>query len=368
MSTVSVGSLVNLSSSLISLNLWDTQMQGRFPNEIFLFPFLQRLRISSNRDMTSIMPEFNKSSPLRVLDLSLQSLSGKLPNIFDNLVHLNYLSVGDCNFNGSLPPSLENLTEFTYIDLSGNGFTGQGQFPSQISDLSYLRVIYLNNNLMRGRVPAWLFTLPSLESLDLSHNKLTGSIKQFQQPGPIRQVDLSDNKIHGPIPYSIFQLLDLTNLALAKNNFSGNVQLEMLSKLEGPLPSSLVNCQDLNILDVGNNRINDSFPNWLVNFQSLKYMIVILCVTRYFTLVEYLFLGPTNASTARGLLQCNPQAHSSVNASSGEVQGMQQQYIGVFNPSSCSVEREFGPRDAAAKVLVRFYNILASGAKGVQGL
>ncbi|XP_044480288.1 receptor-like protein 54 [Mangifera indica] len=278
MSTVSTASLVNLSSSLISLSLGITQMQGKFPNEICLFPFLQRLILSANEHITGNLPEFNKCSPLKVLDLSSCNFQGSLPSSLGNLteitymdlsrnsftgqvptslskrVQLTWLSLTHNNFSGKFPNVLGNLSKLETLDLSVNNFSGQlptsifnvngllyldfsynqfqGQFPSQISGLPYLGDVKLNNNLLSGRVPAWLFTLPSLVSLDLSHNKLTGPMEQFQHSGPISKVDLRDNEIHGPIPDSIFQLLDLTELALANNNFSGNVQLEMLSELK----------------------------------------------------------------------------------------------------------------------------------------
>ncbi|XP_044510318.1 receptor-like protein 6 [Mangifera indica] len=278
MSTVSTGSLVNLSSSLISLNLRLTGVQGKFPSEIFLFPFLQRLILSANEHITGNLPEFNKCSPLKVLDLSNCNFQGSLPSSLGNLteitcmdlswnsftgqvptslsklVQLTGLSLTHNNFSGKFPNVLGNLSKLETLDLSVNIFSGQlptsifnvnglryldfsynqfkGEFPSQISGLPYLGDIKLNNNLLGGRVPAWLFTLPSLESLDLSHNKLTGPMEQFQHPGPISKVYLRDNMIHGPIPDSIFQLLGLVQLSLANNNFSGNVQVEMLSELK----------------------------------------------------------------------------------------------------------------------------------------
>ncbi|XP_044510021.1 receptor-like protein Cf-9 [Mangifera indica] len=237
MSTVSTGSLVNLSSSLISLNLRKTQIQGKFPNEIFLFPFLQRLILSANDHITGNLPEFNKCSPLKELDLFYCNFQGSLPSSLGNLTEIAFMDLSGNGFTGQVPTSSSKLVQLTWLFLAHNNFFGKfpdvlGQFPSQISGLPYLGDIKLNNSFLSGRVPTWLFTLPSLGSLDLSHNKLIGPMEQFQHPGPIRKVDLCDNVIHGPIPDSIFQLLDLIELALANNNFSGNVQLKMLSELK----------------------------------------------------------------------------------------------------------------------------------------
>ncbi|KAK8500769.1 hypothetical protein V6N12_031429 [Hibiscus sabdariffa] len=42
------------------------------------------------------------------------------------------------------------------------------------------------------------------------------------------------------------------------------------NQVEGPLPQSLGNCKDLKLLDVGNNYLNDTFPNWLQNLDRLQ--------------------------------------------------------------------------------------------------
>ncbi|KAA3472335.1 receptor-like protein 12 [Gossypium australe] len=46
------------------------------------------------------------------------------------------------------------------------------------------------------------------------------------------------------------------------------------NELEGSLPQSLSNCKDLILLDVGNNNLNDTFPNWLGNLDQLQVLIL----------------------------------------------------------------------------------------------
>ncbi|XP_031273419.1 receptor-like protein 9DC3 [Pistacia vera] len=60
------------------------------------------------------------------------------------------------------------------------------------------------------------------------------------------------------------------------------------NQLEGPLPPSLNNCILLEILDVGNNMINETFPNWLENLPYLE--VIILRSNR--------FHGPIDNSSA----------------------------------------------------------------------
>ncbi|XP_031257122.1 receptor-like protein 6 [Pistacia vera] len=143
MSSVAVSSFANLSSSLISLSLRSIYMQGMFPDELFRFPFLQLLRLSDNQNITGNLPNFNRSNPLKLLDLSFTNFSGKLLDTISNLMHLNDLRLGGCKFEGSIPPSLENLTEITLLDLSSNDFTGQ--MPTSISKLGQLTGLNLGD-------------------------------------------------------------------------------------------------------------------------------------------------------------------------------------------------------------------------------
>ncbi|MBA0784936.1 hypothetical protein Gotri_027615 [Gossypium trilobum] len=46
------------------------------------------------------------------------------------------------------------------------------------------------------------------------------------------------------------------------------------NELEGSLPQSLSNYKDLILLDVGNNNLNDTFPNWLGNLDQLQVLIL----------------------------------------------------------------------------------------------
>lgn len=46
------------------------------------------------------------------------------------------------------------------------------------------------------------------------------------------------------------------------------------NQLEGPLPQSLVNCRHLEVLDLGNNIINNTFPHWLGTLPNLRVLVL----------------------------------------------------------------------------------------------
>ncbi|MBA0634014.1 hypothetical protein Godav_024884 [Gossypium davidsonii] len=133
-----------------------------------------------------------------------------------------------------LPSSAFNLTSFTFMDFSGN--FPQGTLSNNISGLSYLD---LYANLLNGRVPGWLFSLPSLEYLDLSSNKFSGPIDT--------------------IPSSFFDFMNLTFLDLSSNNLSGNIKSCMLVKLRN-LRSLDLSFNNLPSLTRCSNDVNSTLP------------------------------------------------------------------------------------------------------------
>ena len=80
MSSVSLTSFVNLSSSLTSLTLEGCQLCGRLPDTIFHLPNLLKLSLIGNSELTGFFPMVNSSKALRFLDVSYTiHNSGELP-------------------------------------------------------------------------------------------------------------------------------------------------------------------------------------------------------------------------------------------------------------------------------------------------
>ena len=81
----SLSLLTNLSSSLISLSLSDTKLDGNLPTDILCLPNLQILSLSGNEDLRGELPKSNWSTPLRHLGLAYTAFSGNIP---DSIGHL----------------------------------------------------------------------------------------------------------------------------------------------------------------------------------------------------------------------------------------------------------------------------------------
>ncbi|GJS02677.1 leucine-rich repeat-containing protein [Tanacetum coccineum] len=112
------------------------------------------------------------------------------------------LILGCGKLQGSIHPrsSLFNLRHLTFLDLSNNKLNGT--LPSWLFTFPSLQYLYLQNNMFSGKVPFESFALPSLQELDLSGN----------------------TQLAGHIDVQTFlQLTNLTFLSLSSNNFSGEI-------------------------------------------------------------------------------------------------------------------------------------------------
>uniref|UniRef100_A0A7N2MLL5 Leucine-rich repeat-containing N-terminal plant-type domain-containing protein n=1 Tax=Quercus lobata TaxID=97700 RepID=A0A7N2MLL5_QUELO len=125
MSSVSLSSFMNLSSSLTSLSLNNCLLRGRLLDHIFRLPNLRELRLADNPQLSWFFPMVISSKALRFLDVSYTIHdSGELPKSIGELKFFRHLIISGCNFYGPIPTWLGNLTQFTLLNLSANNFAG----------------------------------------------------------------------------------------------------------------------------------------------------------------------------------------------------------------------------------------------------
>ncbi|XVF78835.1 hypothetical protein PTKIN_Ptkin14bG0169100 [Pterospermum kingtungense] len=258
MSSVSVTSFLNLTSSLQHLSLGYCQLHGEFPSEVFGFPYLQHIDLGKNENLTGYLPKTNLSSALNLLDLSWCGFRGPLPASFGNLTQIIFIDLSKNHFEGQIPTALFNLTQITQLVFSDNKL--EGPLPNHATGLQLLELFQLSNNFISGGVPPWLFTLQSLQTLDLSNNRLTGRIDQIQNRNSVQIVSLSSNHIQRPLPDSFFDLVNISSLDLSSNNLSGVIKSNMLAKLTSLSYLNLSNNTLLSLSTSGND-VNYSFPS-----------------------------------------------------------------------------------------------------------
>ncbi|KAG5570023.1 hypothetical protein H5410_059789 [Solanum commersonii] len=76
-----------------------------------------------------------------------------------------------------------------------------------------------------------MLSLPSLNTIDLSFNHLSGPLEDFKSNSLIL-IYLEGNQLQGHLPHSIQNLMNLTGLILSFNNFSGRVDVSLFTNLK----------------------------------------------------------------------------------------------------------------------------------------
>nr|GME08850.1 receptor-like protein 12 [Ipomoea batatas] len=316
--------------SLKTLSLSACNLQGAFPREIFQTQGLQELILSNNQNLSGSFPSFPENGSLRMVSVSYTQFSGSLPPSISNLSNLSRIEITNCKFSGSIPSTMAQLTNLIYVDFSFNNFTGSiphfqrsknltyidlsrngltGSISSKhFEDLSKIVNINLGTNLLSGRIPPSVFSLPSLQKLVLSSNLFDGQVDNDDEylnvsASQLDTLDLSSNRLNGSIPEHFFKLSKLNVLLLSSNSFSGRVQFGSLKKLmnltrfelsknnlsvdvSGNIPTSsffpqikvlkMASCRlqsfpDLRTqssmihLDLSDNEIRGEIPNWIWN-------------------------------------------------------------------------------------------------------
>ncbi|CBI18148.3 unnamed protein product, partial [Vitis vinifera] len=266
-------------SNLTQLKLSSCGLNGTFPEKIFQVPTLQILDLSNNRLLEGSLPEFPQNRSLDSLVLSDTKFSGKVPDSIGNLKRLTRIELAGCNFSGPIPNSMANLTQLNLVTLD------------------------LRNNSLNGSLPMHLFSLSSLQKIQLSNNQFSGPFSEFEVKSfsVLDTLDLSSNNLEGPIPVSLFDLQHLNILDLSFNKFNGTVELSSYQKLRNlftlslsynnlsinasvrnptlPLLSNLTtlklaSCKlrtlpdlstqsGLTYLDLSDNQIHGTIPNWI---------------------------------------------------------------------------------------------------------
>ncbi|KAK1364394.1 hypothetical protein POM88_039955 [Heracleum sosnowskyi] len=89
---------------------------------------------------------------LKMIDLSTNELTGKLPLGITRLLELKGLNLSVNSFYGNVPTEIGQLKLLECLDLSANKFSGK--IPSSMSGLHFLAYLNISNNNFSGRIPS----------------------------------------------------------------------------------------------------------------------------------------------------------------------------------------------------------------------
>ncbi|GJV36947.1 leucine-rich repeat protein [Tanacetum coccineum] len=192
---------------LEELDLSHNQLTGPIPTFI---GGLTQLDLSYNLLNGSIPESFGSLTALTYLDLSYNQLTGHVPTSLGRLVSLQLFRVYSNSLNGTVPVSIGQLTKLKYIDISENSMLKYLRTSSN-SKLTFnvsrewkppFQLMYadLGSNKIINGFPEWLRTQKKLRNLGLSNASITGPLLTWLWKIPLVNVlDLSHNKLSGPL-------------------------------------------------------------------------------------------------------------------------------------------------------------------------
>ncbi|KAF3438358.1 hypothetical protein FNV43_RR21120 [Rhamnella rubrinervis] len=307
---------------LTEIRLSENNFGGGLPSSLGNLRQLNYLNLGHNNFSSQVPTSLGNLTQLKFLSLGYNSLSGQIPSSLGNLTQLKVLHLEENRFSGKIPSSLGKLAQLEILSLSSNFLDGElpisfphsikniylyynnltGSIPStSVANLTFLEALDLSYNFFTGVIPLSLFKLPSLESLSLDDNKLTGSLNTSNL-SQLTYLSLSGNKLSG-VPSSVSKLTMLIDLYLSFNDFSGILDFGIFSALSSleyldlsnntnlsftntttkslpnflylhlsscsnitELPLFLKTQAQLQALDLSNNRIGGQIPKWFLSF------------------------------------------------------------------------------------------------------
>ena len=208
-----------------AINLPNSGLAGTLPSELGLLTHLETINLKGNLIRGSIPMEIAQLPNLETVDLSNCSLEGTLPqhwasNKLDSLL-LGQNSIGGKFFHDVTSPHLASIEK---IDLSQNKLEGtlNGKI---IQAMSKLRELGLSQNELSGSLPGKdIGSLSALKYLYLDSNHFVGSLSSSMaqlNKATLEELWLQDNALSGTVPASFVRFNLLHDFFIDGNKFTG---------------------------------------------------------------------------------------------------------------------------------------------------
>ncbi|KAJ0806656.1 putative transferase [Helianthus annuus] len=186
-------------SRLYALILTSNQFIGTIPSHLCHLAYLQILDLSINK-LQGAIPSCLGNLTSMVQDID--GLGGNQINVhFININRVQYVDHSMIKWQGSLHEFGRTLGLVKVINLSSNNLTGK--IPDKLTDLHKLIALDLSMNALVGEIPSNVGQMKELLILDLSRNNLRGGLpSSLSQMTLLNYLDVSYNSLSGRIPSS----------------------------------------------------------------------------------------------------------------------------------------------------------------------
>lgn len=231
-----------------SLHVFSGDMSAQIPDSVADLPFLETLAFRQLSDLHGPIPEaISKLKRLKVINMKWNRLTGPVPAFIGELKDLEKLDLSSNKLSGAIPANLALLSNLVELHLDWNQFTGS--IPDTFGTWAGSGLgpsLYLSHNQLSGIIP-FSFNMFDAYIVDISSNMLEGDLSTFFNPHKItRVVDFSYNLLEFDLSGVTFPHT-ISWLDLSKN------------KIVGSLPQMMTS-MELETLNVSNNQLCGQIP------------------------------------------------------------------------------------------------------------
>lgn len=210
---------------------------------------------------------------LAVLDISENAFTGSLSHKVFELPALQTFSAGSNCFSGAMPSNICDAVKLETLIITGlssgvscrnniwagtifgeafNGFAAknfmQGELPQCVYLLENLVILSASGNGLRGAIPKRIS--PTLKSIDISRNMLTGTISTslasflVSKRANLTSLDMSYNRVGGDL-----QAFERDDTAVLRYKAEAHLALTLkVNRLSGTVPAALLLIKNISIL------------------------------------------------------------------------------------------------------------------------
>ncbi|KAH7665645.1 Non-specific serine/threonine protein kinase protein [Dioscorea alata] len=181
--------------------------------------------------------------------LTRNYLNGTIPVAWASLPLIKLSLLGN-RISGRIPEELGNITSLKELVLQDNLMGGP--IPTSLGKLINLEILHLSGNNFRGELPKALGNLKNLTELMVSSIKGgNGEFPPLENSRQLKIMVLRNLSISGALPDYIGNMANLILLDLSFNNFAGQI------------PKSFGNLSNLDNMFLTNNKLTGEIPKWI---------------------------------------------------------------------------------------------------------